>query len=163
MKVDGDTLMAYWEPLCGYVHKRMYGVDRAVVDDLVADVLLRTLASAKELDERPGALSNWLFTVARNLLADYYRKHSRYQVVGLDAVDRERGQVNVGTDRHVGALDLYEALDKIRPEHQRLLRTVLDEDCSFTAAGAQLGLGKSLVHHRVVKARVALVSMLEAV
>ena len=155
--------MAYWEPLCGYVHKRMYGADRAVVDDIVADVLLRTLASDRELDERPAALSNWLFTVARNLMADYYRKHARYQVVGLDDVDRERTEVNVGTDRHVAAIDLYDALEQITPEHQRLLRMALSDDCPMTTAGARIGLGKSLVHRRVVKARVALVSMLEAV
>ncbi len=61
--------------------------DRQSAEDLVQDVFLRVINSAKTFDSHKAAFRTWLFTIARNRCFDFNRRRARIRFESLDPVD----------------------------------------------------------------------------
>lgn len=81
-KVSFDELyQQYYERVLAYMRFRTGSMDAA--EDLVAQVFERAVSHLDDL-QSPGAVGAWLFRIARNCAADYFR---RYRVmVSLDTL-----------------------------------------------------------------------------
>ena len=81
-KVSFDELyQQYYERVLAYMRFRTGSTD--VAEDLVAQVFERAVSHLEDL-QSPGAVGAWLFRIARNCAADYFR---RYRVmVSLDTL-----------------------------------------------------------------------------
>jgi len=81
-KVSFDELyQQYYERVLAYMRFRTGSTDAA--EDLVAQVFERAVSHLDDL-QSPGAVGAWLFRIARNCAADYFR---RYRVmVSLDTL-----------------------------------------------------------------------------
>ncbi len=81
-KVSFDELyQQYYERVLAYMRFRTGSTD--VAEDLVAQVFERAVSHLDDL-QSPGAVGAWLFRIARNCAADYFR---RYRVmVSLDTL-----------------------------------------------------------------------------
>ncbi len=55
---------------------RLTGGDRSQAEDLVQETLLRAWRSPEALDPERGAVRSWLFTTARNVAIDAWRRRS---------------------------------------------------------------------------------------
>jgi RNA polymerase sigma-70 factor (ECF subfamily) len=154
-----DALYAeYAGPLLEYV-QRLLGGDRHQAEDIVQETLLRAWRHAAELssdDARP-----WLFTVARRLVVDGYRRRgARPRPVAAEAVI---GAVPA-PDELEGALlawEVTEALRTLSPEHRRVLLEVHYRDRPVAEAAAVLGIPEGTVRSRTFYALRALKLALE--
>ena len=67
-----DLWQEHKDRLRNYISKRVR--DRHVADDVLQDVFLKACGSLHTVTS-PGSVSAWLFRVAANAIADYYRTH----------------------------------------------------------------------------------------
>jgi RNA polymerase sigma-70 factor (ECF subfamily) len=154
-----DALYAdYAGPLLDYV-QRLLGGDRFQAEDIVQETLLRAWRHADALAS-DGARP-WLFTVARRLVVDGYRRRRRRPV----AVSSEAliGSVPA-PDELEGALLAWEVTDALRalnPQHRQVLLEVHYRDRSVAETAAVLGIPEGTVRSRTYYALRALRLALE--
>ena len=80
--------------------------DRALAQDLLADVFERALRARRRYDRRKGSARTWLYAIAGNLLVD----HARRQAAGARAVERAGPPAESELDRRIEALPERDAL-----------------------------------------------------
>jgi RNA polymerase sigma-70 factor, ECF subfamily len=154
-----DALYAeYAGPLLDYV-QRLLGGDRFQAEDVVQETLLRAWRHADALasdDARP-----WLFTVARRLVVDgYRRRRARPRAIASEAVI----DAMPAPDELESALlawEVAEALRTLSPSHRQVLLEVQYRDRSVAEAAAVLGIPEGTVRSRTYYALRALRLALE--
>jgi RNA polymerase sigma-70 factor (ECF subfamily) len=70
-----------------YNYLRYRCSDAAEADDLTAQVFLKALVNLDKYDPEKAPFDTWLFTIARNLLNDNFRKKRHYYVVDIEDVE----------------------------------------------------------------------------
>ena len=70
-----DWEVIYWEQMPHVYNFFRYRVgDRTLAEDLTATTFAKAWRSRDQYSQSLGAVSTWLFTIARNVAADYFRK-----------------------------------------------------------------------------------------
>ncbi|HEX6387028.1 MAG TPA: sigma-70 family RNA polymerase sigma factor [Anaerolineae bacterium] len=72
----------YYQPIYTRIYYRVS--DRATAEELAANVFVRMVEKLGQYRTRGQPFLAWLYTIARNLLTDYYRQSSRATLVSLD-------------------------------------------------------------------------------
>src|SRR5690242_5485016 len=99
---------------------RLTGGDRQRAEDLVQETLVRAWQHPEALDPERGSVRAWLFTTARNLAIDAWRRRSsRVGEVVTDTLPEPPGEDE--TDRTVEAWLIADALGKLSPVHRQVL------------------------------------------
>lgn len=146
-------------PLFGYA-LRLTG-DRGRAEEVVQETLLRAWRRADQLDGGPDALRGWLFTAARNLVTDLWRRDAaRPSTVSDDRVLGALPAVDE-LDRAVQRWTVADALDKLTPEHRAVLIETYYEGRSVAEAAQRLGVPPGTVKSRTYYALRALRLALE--
>jgi RNA polymerase sigma-70 factor (ECF subfamily) len=139
----------------------LVGGDRVRAQDVVQETMLRAWRRPDVLDQANGSVRPWLFTVARNIVVDEWRRHRTDRDVPLDS-----GAETAVEDRTDQVLDSWivgDALTHLTADH----RAVLDQ-CYYqgrTTAEAARALGipegtvKSRAHYALRALRLALQEM----
>jgi len=88
LKKSGDTqkgeeqlvhaFNTYYEKVYNYFSCRIHNHEQA--QDLTGEVFYKVAAAWPRYDPVKGAVSTWIFNIARNLLSDYWRKKRHIQV-----------------------------------------------------------------------------------
>ena len=79
--VDFESIYnEYFPKVYNYLYYRLLNRDQT--DDLVSEVFTRAFEKLDSYDPDKGAISTWIFTIARNVLTDSFRR--RRQVLPLD-------------------------------------------------------------------------------
>jgi RNA polymerase sigma-70 factor, ECF subfamily len=142
-------------PLLAFIARR--APDRDTAEDILQDVLLRIHRHAGEL-EHSSAVRAWIFQIARNAIADHYRRAAvrREQPAGVDLARLEPAPVPQPAPVELGS----ELAACLRPLVQRLAEPyrealVLTELDGLTQADAatRLGLSTSGIKSRVQRGR----------
>jgi len=148
----GDALQAYAQRLC-------HG-DRQRAEDLVQETLLRAWRHPSAMDPTQGSVRAWLFTTARNLAIDAWRRrNARVAEVVTDQVPEPVPDVDEA-ERAVEAWTIAEALNRLTPAHREVLMECFYEGRSVAEAASRLGVPpgtvKSRTHYALRALRVAL-------
>jgi RNA polymerase sigma-70 factor (ECF subfamily) len=148
----GDALQAYALRLCQG--------DRQRAEDLVQETLLRAWRHPTSMDPTQGSVRAWLFTTARNLAIDAWRRRSvRVTEVITDQLPEPVAEVNE-TDRAVEAWTIAEALNHLSPPHREVLMECFYQGRSVAEAAGRLGIPpgtvKSRTHYALRALRVVL-------
>lgn len=148
----GDALLAYGLRLCQG--------DRQRAEDLVQETLLRAWRHPASMDPAQGSVRAWLFTTARNLAIDAWRRRSvRVTEVVTDQLPEPPAEVNEA-DRAVEAWTIAEALKQLSPPHREVLMECFYQGRSVAEAAARLGIPpgtvKSRTHYALRALRVVL-------
>src|SRR5512139_3327903 len=132
-----------------YTHAlRLAGGDRQRAEDLVQETLLRAWRHPESLDPARGSVRAWLFTTARNLAIDAWRRRSaRVGEVVTDVVPEPPPAVDE-TDRAVEAWTVAEALGRISPAHREVLVECFYQGRSVSEAASRLGVPPGTVKSR---------------
>jgi RNA polymerase sigma-70 factor (ECF subfamily) len=148
-------------PLLAFIARRTR--DHHTAEDILQEVLLRIHRHAGEL-EHASAVQAWIYRIARNAIADHYRRASvqREQPAGLDVGDHEPArseplQAELGGELAACLAPLLERLPA--PSRQALELTELG-GLGQTEAAARLGLSGSGMKSRVQRARAQLRDLL---
>jgi RNA polymerase sigma-70 factor (ECF subfamily) len=147
----GDALFAHAVRLCGG--------DRQRAEDLVQETLLRAWRHPEALDPDRGSVRAWLFTTARHLAIDAWRRRSvRVNEVITDALPEPPAEDE--TDRAVEAWTVAEALARLTPAHREVLLECFYRGRSVAEAAVRLGVPagtvKSRTHYALRSLRLAL-------
>lgn len=156
--INADAFTALWreqrDAVRGFLYRRAPGV----ADELTSETFTKAWAARATFDPTRGEPRPWLFTVARNVLADWLRYEARRPVVFwpdmVPSAPADASDVAAEVADRVTVAALLEAL----PARCRLvlvLRFALDLDVADTAAaiGCAAGTVKSATSRAAQQAR----------
>ena len=124
---------------------RLAGGDRQRAEVLVRETLVRAWRHANVLDLERGSVRTWLLTTAQHL-SIVASCGSRAPEVIIDALPGPAG--TDGADRVVGALNLAEAINRLKPIHREALIECFYRGRSVADAAARLGVAPGTVKAR---------------
>jgi RNA polymerase sigma-70 factor, ECF subfamily len=129
-------------------------------EDLVQETMLRAWRNLDAVPVEPESQRRWLFTVARRVAIDAYRKRQS-RPVEVSLVDTEPAAPGGGAAETVIAkLTLRHAVRGLSPAHRRVLRELYVEGHSLDETAARLGVPvgtvKSRAHYAIRQLRDAL-------
>lgn len=149
--------------LLGFITRRV--ADRDSAEDILQDVMLRIHRHAADLEHAP-AVGAWVHQIARNAIADHYRRAPvrRERPAGID-FDRQEQPVPEQTPsepRSELAECLGPLLKRLPAIHREALTLTELEGLTQASAAARLGLSTSGMKSRVQRARAQLRQLLVA-
>jgi RNA polymerase sigma-70 factor (ECF subfamily) len=129
----------------------------------VQETLLRAWRHPEALDPERGSVRSWLFTTARNLAIDAWRRRSaRVGEVITDELPEPPHTVDEA-DRAVEAWTVAEALGRLSSPHRQVLVECFYQGHSVAEAAARLGVPpgtvKSRTHYALRSLRMVLDEM----
>jgi RNA polymerase sigma-70 factor, ECF subfamily len=135
----GDALFAH--------ALRLTGGDRQRAEDLVQETMLRAWQHPESLDPGRGSVRAWLFTTARNLAIDAWRRrNARAGEVITDSPPEQPGVDD--TDRVVESWLVAEALARLSKPHREVLVECFYAGRSVAEAAQRLGVPAGTVKSR---------------
>jgi RNA polymerase sigma-70 factor, ECF subfamily len=151
----GDALFAH--------ALRLASGDRQRAEDLVQETLLRAWRHPEALDPDRGSVRAWLFTTARHLAIDAWRRRAaRAGEVVTDSPPEPPPEVDEA-DRAVEAWTVAEALGRLSAAHREVLVECFYRGRSVAEAAARLGVPAGTVKSRTHYALRSLRLVLEEV
>lgn len=149
-----DYYIAHRDELLAFVSSRLGGSDLA--EDIVQNVFLRLLTTDKMISEV--TLPCLVYTVARNLISDYYRRHATFEeyehyIKGVCSTE-------ISTDSIFSIREVMEGLERglaRLPENCReVYRLHVYGGMKVSEISLRLGEGYKSVEHRLGTARKAM-------
>ena len=130
---------------------RRGGLEDAVAEELVQEVMLTVWRRAAAFDPAQGSLATWIFTIARNRRIDYLRRAQRPlpEGAGLMYVD----EVEIATDRLVerkeSHITLRTAMKSLPPEQVEVLQLAFFEQKPHSVIAIERALPLGTVKSRI--------------
>jgi RNA polymerase sigma-70 factor (ECF subfamily) len=154
---DGDVAKLgllferYHVPLFDFL-TRVTG-DRAAAEDLVQDIFMRILKYRSTFRDA-GSFETWLYSIARNARADYFRKRRPNEPLAED--DVERAEAGPGPARQLEVerehVRLRRALMLLRQDKRELLVLARYQNMKYEQIAEVLGIEVGAVKVRVHRA-----------
>ncbi len=123
-RLDSDSLTRLYNENYDLVYRTIaFRVgDQQVVEDLTSDVFTRLLVALKRGNAPDTSPRGWLLTVARNVVADHYRKQSRRQWTRLsDWFASDEQSPDQQTDQQLQNAALRQSVNKLPKAQQEVL------------------------------------------
>lgn len=140
--------------LLAFIERRV--PDRDSAEDILQEVMLRIHRHAGELEDS-AAVGAWIHQIARNAIADHYRRAvvrrerpSGVEFVGSGATASEP---STGEPRTELAACLRPLVERLAPPYREAITLTELEGLTQSAAAAQLGISTSGMKSRVQRAR----------
>lgn len=133
----------------GYMLK--LGTENSLADELAQETLLMVWRKAEQFDRRKASPSTWIFTIARNLRIDAFRKLNRPE---LDPEDPALiPEPEEAADDRVGRIErakyIAGALKELNAEQAQVVRMSFYEDKSHSVIAEELGVPLGTVKSRL--------------
>lgn len=136
---------------------RMTG-DRVAAEDMVQDVFVRMLKYRSTFRDE-GSFTSWMFRIARNARADYFRKRASSDEVpdeGIDAISEAPGPARL-LEHGDNVRRLKQALRLLRPDRRELIVLTryrgMKHDEIADILGIDVGAVKVRIHRAVKELR----------
>jgi RNA polymerase sigma-70 factor (ECF subfamily) len=143
--------------------RRLFGLgvhllrERGLAEELVQETWTRVWRSASRFDPERGTARTFIFTIARRVAVDLWRRPSSR------AFSREledAGAVEARADEILLAVTVRDAMTSLSPAHREVLELVYDDDLKLAEIAARLGIPlgtvKTRAHHALRALRRAL-------
>ncbi len=151
-EIIADYYIAHYDELLGFVKKQLQYADEA--EDIVQNVFLRLLSTDKMIS--PVTLPCMAYTIARNLVYDYWRHHQ-----SIEAYEHYLKYARVVDDLDVGSVysvvEIYEILERgmarLSDTQQVVYRMNFCEGLPVSEISKTLQMNYKSVEHRLGTAR----------
>jgi RNA polymerase sigma-70 factor, ECF subfamily len=155
----GQLYERYVDRIYSYIYFRTGNTQDA--EDLTARTFHQALANIRRYDERGLPFAAWLYRIAHNLVANWYRDHRRKPQVSLDEVwpvfAKGRNSPVSVAEKNSAEDALRNAIKNLSPDRQLLLVLKFAEGKSNQEIGKVLGRSegaiKSLFHRTLEELR----------
>jgi len=135
--------------------------DRLRAQDVVQETMLRAWRRPDVLAQANGSIRPWLFTVARHIVVDEWRRHRTDRDVPLDS--SAETAVDDRTDAVLDAWIVGDALTRLSTDHRAVLEQCYYQGRTTAEAARALGIPegtvKSRAHYALRALRLALQEM----
>lgn len=139
----------------GYVARRVR--DRAVAEDLTAEVFHRALANLKNYDWRGIPFAAWLLRIASNMITDQWRQSAKERVV--------EDPPEASTEPNLEEIDqrarLFRMVQELPPDQRRVVQMRFTEGKSIREIAHDLGRTEGAVKQLQFRALQSLRARLE--
>lgn len=127
------------------------GLDDAIAEELVQEVMLTVWRRGETYDPRQGGLSAWLFTIARNRRIDYFRRTPRPPGEEVDPtlLPEPAASAEGLVAARQSHMSVQAALAVLPDEQAEVLRMAFFEQKSHSAIAAAQGLPLGTVKSRI--------------
>lgn len=129
--------------------------DRPRAEDLTNEVFVRMLENVENFrpsgEDASLALTGWIFTIARNLLIDDFRRQKIRAAEPLPEDDTELADESFDVDLHLTRAELQTALAQLTEEQQTVLLLRFEE--GFTSAQVAKIMGKTDIAIKALQRR----------
>ena len=126
---------------------RLVNHDEARAEDVVQETMLRAWRHRSILESSPPALRAWLYTVARNIVTDEWRRQRSHRETPVaDVPERSTGDETV--DQLLLSWVVAEAITRLSPEHQAVLLECYYRGRPVADASRRLGVPEGTVKSR---------------
>jgi RNA polymerase sigma-70 factor (ECF subfamily) len=161
----GELYDQYYSQIFGYVLKRTANIEAA--EDVTSEAFFKALKNLGQFRWRGVPFSSWLYRIATNEIANYFRKSKPWQS-SLEEVSTSRNfsdpsaeteflQAETELRRHEEFLALHEGISKLKLKYQEVIVLRFFEDKQLKEIGEILGKRegtvKSLLHRGLEKLR----------
>jgi RNA polymerase sigma-70 factor (ECF subfamily) len=135
----------YYEDIYNYIYHRSPSI--SVAEDLTAEVFLKALDSIATFTFRGVPLKVWLLRIARNLIADYFRRGPGMTEVPLEeeTFSPEAGAEDA-FERELTQQRLAQALSSLTEEQQEVVILRFVDGISAADVAQVLGKSRGAVH-----------------
>lgn len=162
---DREALAALFSLLGGRVKAMMLklGASDAVAEDMVQETFLAVWRKAHLYSTERGAASTWIFTIARNLRIDQFRRQSNKAYEDLETVTIESAEPNgsVMVEQRQVISRVTDALKLLSAEQQEVVRLSFLHDLPHAQIAERIGIPLGTVKSRLRLAYERLRPMLE--
>ncbi len=129
----------YYEPIFRFVFRRT--ADEALCADLCSQVFLKAMQRLDSYTFKGVPFSAWLYRIASNEVAQYYRKNQKTRVVSIDdqhvnELAEELGTVETGNQLQ----NMISLLDTLKPEDLEIVEMRFFEEKPFKEIAGILGI-----------------------
>jgi RNA polymerase sigma-70 factor, ECF subfamily len=138
---------------------------REAAEDVVQETFVRAWKAADSFDAERGAVSTWLFAIARNVIIDL-RRRQQARPREVAPVDSDRGPAVADAsalDRALEAWQVADALQRLTPQHREVILEAYYRDRSVAETAERLqvppGTVKSRLYYGLRNLRLALEEM----
>ena len=127
--------------------------DKDLASDLASQVFLKALLNIKKFQFRGLPFSAWLFRIALNECADYFRKNNRYRVVTLEDANVEHlyEELTVNTQEADLRQQLPSILQKLSVEELQLIELRFFEQRPFKEIADIIGITETYAKVKVYR------------
>lgn len=126
-----------------------YSVSADVAEDLTSATFERVVRSWLRFDPSRSSVRPWVFTIARNVLTDHYRRQSHRRGPSLDQHPALAASLAAPEDHARGWLgiqDIEDWLSHLRPREREVLALRYGADLSTDEIARCLGVSRANVH-----------------
>ena len=147
----GPLFERYHVPLFDFL-TRMTG-DRTAAEDLVQDIFMRILKYRSTFRDA-GSFETWLFSIARNARADYFRKRRFNEPLAEEAMEQPETSPGPGRQLEVDRerARLRRALMLLREDKRELIVLARYQDMKYEQIAEMLGIEVGAVKVRIHRA-----------
>jgi RNA polymerase sigma-70 factor (ECF subfamily) len=154
MKESVPTPAVDWSAFYGQLHRFVAARIRVSsdVDDLVQAVMARAVEKAQTAEIQSSA--GWLFGIARNAIADHYRRQPRTRMHSADELEEVEGPASEPLHGRAEVIACLEPVLDSLPAHVKdLLRWADMQERSMQAISTDLQISLTATKSRVRRAR----------
>lgn len=144
-----EEFARFWEQTRGKVRAYMLCAcgNRSDADDLAQECYLRALRNWDRF-EGTGSRKGWLFAIARNTRADWFRRQARQTRVSELSDETVVGQTPPGS-----SLDeietIWKTIEHLEPEHREVIHLRFAADLSYAEIAGMLNVPVGTVRSRL--------------
>lgn len=145
-----ETIFRYFAPRVKAYMQRLTK-DPQLADDLMQEAMVAVWHKADRYDPAKGALSTWIFTIARNLRTDALRREKRPEFSADDPafVPDDEVLADAGIIFQQDADELRQALDRLPSEQLSILKMSFYDDIPQRAIADKMNIPLGTVKSRM--------------
>ncbi len=118
------------------------GTSDALAEDLVQETFLSVWRKAHLYSAQRGAVSTWIFTIARNLRIDQVRRQSNRPYEDLEAIELASEEPNGSAqlEQNEVVARVSQAITRLSPEQREVVRLSFIQDMPHAQIAETLGI-----------------------
>jgi RNA polymerase sigma-70 factor (ECF subfamily) len=128
----------YYERILRFVYKRMENLDDT--REITQGVFIKALTNIGKYTHRGYPFSSWLYRIALNEIAQFYRDANKMRVVSIEALGIHRLADETGKNGPSLGPVLAKAMQQLSEDEVQLLELRFFEDKAFAEVGAILDI-----------------------
>lgn len=124
--------------------------DRQTAEELMQETMVAVWNKAAQFDPARGSVSAWIFTIARNIRIDAYRrKRPTFDVNDPAFIQDDVAPADLEYEQRQGAYALHKAMETLPADQLDVLKRAFFDDVSHSTIAEELGLPLGTVKSRI--------------